>query len=362
MIQHVTIVGTGLIGGSLALAWQAALPNVQLTGFDAPEVLDAAHARGALDVRAASLKAAVAEAEVVVLATPLRAMLPLMNDMAPHLPEGVVVTDVGSVKRPVLAHAAEALPAHATFIGGHPMAGSENDGIEAADPVLFENATYVLCPPNDTEVPIALRTLIEATGARIRLMDAPAHDRVAATVSHLPQLVAVTLARYAGERHATDGATLDLAAGGFRDLTRIASSPFELWRDILTANQGPVLDALGGFASAIQTLRNRLIAEDHEALAAVFDDAHEARATIPERGKGFLEPLADVYVRAQDRPGELVTLTTALADAGLNIKEIELLRVREGTDGTFRLSFSDLPTAEEAAAVLDDAGFGTMLP
>ncbi|NBB86823.1 MAG: prephenate dehydrogenase/arogenate dehydrogenase family protein [Bacteroidetes bacterium] len=362
MIQHVTIVGTGLIGGSLALAWQAALPDVQLTGFDTPEVLDAAHARGALDARAASLEAAVAEAELVVLATPLRAMLPLMNDMAPHLPEGVVVTDVGSVKRPVLAHAAEALPAHATFIGGHPMAGSENDGIDAADPLLFENATYVLCPPDDTEVPAALRTLIDATGARIRLMDAPTHDRVAATVSHLPQLVAVALAQYAGERHATDGATLDLAAGGFRDLTRIASSPFDLWRDILTANEGPVLDALGGFAATIQTLRNRLIAEDHEALAAIFDDAHEARATIPARGKGFLEPLADVYVRAQDRPGELVTLTTALADAGLNIKEIELLRVREGTDGTFRLSFSDLPTAEEAAAVLEDAGFGTMLP
>lgn len=362
MIQHVTIVGTGLIGGSLALAWQSALPDVQITGFDTPEVLDVAHARGALDVRAASLEAAVAEAEVVLLATPLRAMLPLMSDMAPHLPEGAVVTDVGSVKGPVLAHATEALPAHTTFIGGHPMAGSENDGIDAADPLLFENATYVLCPPGDTEVPVALRTLIEATGARIRLMDAPAHDRVAATVSHLPQLVAVALAQYAGERHAIDGATLDLAAGGFRDLTRIASSPFDLWRDILTANHGPVLDALGGFASTIQTLRNRLIAEDDEALAAVFDDAHEARATIPERGKGFLEPLADVYVRAQDQPGELVTLTTALADAGLNIKEIELLRVREGTDGTFRLSFSDLPTAEQAAAVLDEAGFGTMVP
>jgi len=362
MIQHVTIVGTGLIGGSLALAWQNALPEVQLTGFDTPDVLDAAHARGALDTRAASIEAAVAEAEVVVLAAPLRAMLPLLNDMAPHLPAGVVVTDVGSVKRPVLAHAAAALPAHATFIGGHPMAGSENDGIDAADPLLFENATYVLCPPGDTEVPVALRTLIEATGARIRLMDAAAHDRVAATVSHLPQLVAVALARYAGERHATDGATLDLAAGGFRDLTRIASSPFGLWRDILTANHGPVLDALGDFASAIQVLRNRLVAEDDEALAAVFDEAREARATIPARGKGFLEPLADVYVRAQDRPGELVALTTALAEARLNIKEIELLRVREGTDGTFRLSFSDLPTAEQAAAVLDEAGFSTVLP
>ncbi len=362
MIRNITIIGTGLIGGSLGLAWKAAREELQITGLDGAEVLDKALNRGAIDKAAASLEGAVENADLIVLATPLAPMVRLLTEVAPLVSDGMIITDVGSVKRPIVEHAWETLPDTVTFVGGHPMAGSERGGIEAADRLLFENATYVLCPPEDDGLPAELIELIESTGARIRPMAPDRHDQVAATVSHLPQLAAVALAGYAGQRQELDAATLELAAGGFRDLTRVASSPFEMWRDILTANQGPVLDALGGFAATIRTIRNRLIEGDTEELAALFDQADEARTAIPPRGKGFLEPLADLYVRAEDRPGELVTLTTTLADNEINIKEIELLRVREGTDGTFRLSFRDTPTAERAASLLEEAGFSTTLP
>jgi prephenate dehydrogenase len=243
------------------------------------------------------------------------------------------------------------------------MAGSEKGGLASADAFLFENATYVLCPAERQDVAgftrrhAGLVELVEATGARLLVLDARRHDRIAATVSHLPQLLAVTLMNYAAGLNAEDGAFLRLAAGGFRDLTRIASSPFEMWQHILVANEGPILDALGGFAAALQRLRNRLIEDDLEALHDAFTDARRTREAIPRNSKGFLHPLADVYVYAEDRPGELHRITRVLFEAEMNIKDIELLKVREGTGGAFRLSFADDATAASAVNVLEHAGF-----
>jgi len=262
----------------------------------------------------------------------------------------------------VMTHARHVLPEENLFIGGHPMAGSEKGGVAHADAFLFENATYVLCPP-ETLPPEALADqhadfveLIEATGARLLVLDAHRHDQIAATVSHLPQLLATTLMHYAAGLNAEDDAFLRLAAGGFRDMTRIASSPFALWQQILVANEGPILDALGGFAAALQRMRNRIIEEDFDALAATFAEARRVRDTIPRDTKGFLHPLSDVYVYAEDRPGVLAHIAGTLFEAEINIKDIELLKIREGTGGAFRLSFSGEATADAAVIVLERAG------
>lgn len=362
-MMKIALLGVGLIGGSLGLAWKRHRPELTITGYDEPEVLEEALRRGAIDQRAADPVAAVGGADLVVLAAPIGAILRLMEAVAPHLEAGAVVTDVGSVKTPIAEHARRVLPAANPFIGGHPMAGSEKGGIAHADAFLFENATYVLAPPPDVRVEAlaerypGLARLVQATGARLLVLEAERHDHIAATVSHLPQLLAVTLMNAAAEANAEDGAFLRLAAGGFRDMTRIASSPFAMWRDVLVANRGPILDALGRFAMAFQRTRNRLIEDDPDALEDAFDAARHVRERIPRDMKGFLAPLAEVYLYAEDRPGFLVGITSAVYEAGLNIKDIELLKIREGTGGAFRLGFATASDADAAVEALKAAGY-----
>ncbi len=240
------------------------------------------------------------------------------------------------------------------------MTGSEKRGILHADALLFENAVYVICPPDGQPTPDpridALVGLVEQTGAVVLTMSALRHDASAAAVSHLPQLLAVALVNHLGDL-SDDGVSRHLAAGGFRDMTRIASSPYGVWRDIFEANQGPILEAMKGFASRFERLRSRLTAGELDALGDAFSEAADTRATVPARSKGFLRPLSDVFVYTPDEPGALHRITGALADGGVNIKDIELLKIREGTGGTFRLGVDHDLDAERAVAVLAEAGF-----
>lgn len=375
MIERIAILGTGLIGGSLGLAWMQRRPDVTVVGHDRPAVLDRAEARGAIDAKAADPVTAVEDADLVVLATPLAASLRLLDTIADALQPGAFVTDVASVKQPVLDQARDVLPDGVAFVGGHPMAGAEHGGIDHADALLFENAAYVLClpdgaAPDDLEGPLApVVDAVEATGARPMLLDAETHDRVAAVVSHLPQLLAVALVNTAadtpvsGSEPASNGAepssnlVLDLAAGGFRDMTRIASSPFSMWRDVLVGNEGAIHDAVSHFSRVLQGLRNRLLEDNLDALDDAFSSARETRQRIPREPKGFLTPLHDVLVRASDEPGTIHRMSGALVDAGINIRDIELQKFREGTGGTFRLGFDSESDASTAVDVLGAAGF-----
>ncbi|MFP4227377.1 MAG: prephenate dehydrogenase/arogenate dehydrogenase family protein [Salinivenus sp.] len=371
MIERIAILGTGLIGGSLALAWQQHDADCTIVGFDRPNVLEKAEARGAIDEKAVDPVTAVQAADLVVLATPIGTTLRLVDAIADALPPDAIVTDVGSVKQPILDQAADVLPEDILFLGGHPMAGSEQTGIDHADPLLFENATYALCLPDDTD-PDALDGpfapavgWIEATGARPLRLDAAQHDQLVAQVSHLPQVLAVALVNTVAGDDAPEEApdlALQLAGGGFRDMTRIASSSFDVWRDILVGNERAIHDAVGRFRRTLRALRNRLLEEDLDALEAAFDEARAARDMIPKDAKGFLSPLADVYVRAPDEPGVLHDLTGHLADAGLNVKDIELQTVRDGTGGTFRLAFAAPADADAAVSCLADAGYNAWCP
>lgn len=375
MIDRLTILGTGLIGGSLGLAWAERCPDITIVGHDRPEVLERAEERGAIDEKAADPVSAVADTDLVVLATPLATLLRLLDTIADHLPDGCLVTDVASVKQPVIDQANDVLPDHVSFLGGHPMAGAEHSGIDHADPLLFENAVYSLCLPSDSDEaaldgPLSpLLDLIEASGGRPLLLDPQRHDRLVAAVSHVPQLLSVALVRLVAtteektsENEDDESLALQLAGGGFRDMTRIAASPFTMWRDVLVGNEGAIHDTLSRFRRLLREMRNRLIEDDLESLEDLFDEARTAREAIPQDSKGFLHPLSDIYVRAPDEPGVIHDLTGHLLEAGLNIKDIELQTIREGTGGTFRLAFEDAPAAKEAVAVLTQAGYDVRRP
>ncbi len=355
MSSRIAVIGTGLIGSSLALALRSRDPMSHVIGHDRPDALRQAVERGALTGTAASLEEAVAGATLVVLAAPVRTCVELVEQLAPLLEPGSTLMDVASVKKPMMDAARRFLPGGVLFVGSHPMAGSEHTGARYADALLFENATWVVTPMEGSiaEARYApVRAVIEATGARILELSADEHDTIAAHVSHLPQLLAVALVHTLGisdERHDT---ALELAAGGFRDMTRIASSPFDMWQDILQLNAAEARAALHAFQRVLSLMAEHLKSGKIENMETFFQSAHQTRSRIPQARKGFLAPLADVFVSVDDRPGALVAVTGTLFECGINIKDLELLRIREGTGGTFRLGLESEADAARAVTAL----------
>ncbi len=349
--RRVTIVGVGLIGGSLGLAIQHRFPSCVVTGVDRPEVLRTARRRGAIHHGETSVARGVREADLVILAAPMPAILRLLPVVGRSVSSRAIVTDTGSVKSPVRDRSRTLFPG-GNFIGGHPMTGAEFSGVRAAHPLLFENAFCVLCPSRAANRS-ALRRLARfygALGSRVVVLPAEEHDRAVAALSHVPQLAAVALMRSAAAQPLTRS-HLRLGAGGFRDMTRIASSPFALWKDILLQNRREVRGALARFVKELQRSR-RALAGGTAGLASQFREAARLRAQIPRGMKGLQSHVPELTVYLPDRPGSLAAVTSALARNRVNIKDLELLKVREGTGGTFRMAFESSKERARARRIL----------
>jgi len=286
--SRITILGTGLIGGSFALAARAALPGVRIAGWDKPDIAERARALGIVhDVRA-DLKQAVSGAKLIYVALPVGVAIEKLPEIARHAPPGSLITDASSTKRAICATAEKCCLEGVSFLGGHPMAGSEVSGIEGADAGLFRGAKYALIGPAvapvetagaGTEQDAALRvsfvSLLERIGARPIWMDAATHDRAAAFVSHLPQLAAIALASVAREATDQTGLPLTLAGRGMRDALRLAGSPYSVWRDIVLTNTDNLEAALDRLAQAIEHLRAHLRQRELEEEFAAANDVYK---------------------------------------------------------------------------------------
>ncbi|MFC1485618.1 prephenate dehydrogenase/arogenate dehydrogenase family protein [Candidatus Latescibacterota bacterium] len=336
MFNRIVIVGVGLIGGSLGLAFRRRYHESTIVGVSSPGTVKTAVNMGAIieGYGYGELGRAVENADLVILSTPIHRIRDLLPLLGPLLRPGVLVTDVGSTKREITDHASRVLPAGVHFIGGHPMTGSEKRGVAASDPFLFQNAMYVLTPAGGVpgEVIDRFTEFITGIGARVVLMEASLHDRIAAAVSHLPQMIAISLVNLVGEKSSDSAPYLQLAAGGFRDMTRIASSPFTMWDDICRTNRDAILDAIDEFIDRLINMRDRI---GTPALGEDFDDANTTRAAIPKDTKGFVHALSEVLVVVEDRPGVIARIATTLADENINIKDIEVMKVREGEGGHY---------------------------
>jgi prephenate dehydrogenase len=355
--QHITIIGVGLIGGSLALAIKHRFPAVRILGVDKPQILKRALTRNIIDAAERSVERAVRSADLVIIAAPVFAIEKLLPIVAGNIQPHAIVTDTGSVKGSIVQKSQKLFPG-GNFIGGHPMAGSEFSGIDAAHPLLFQNAIYILTPTRGTNKK-SLRTIAKffnSLDARIVPIDPATHDSIVAAVSHLPQLAAVALMNTVGKHHPSSPAHLSLAAGGFRDMTRIASSRFSMWKDILSANRKEISKALRLFIHQLEILAAAVNAHSSR-LSLEFTTSRQLRMHIPQSMKGFISPLVDLSVFVEDKPGELARLTSALSKREINIKDMELIKVREGRGGTFRLSFENRNVSHEAARILQRAGF-----
>ena len=279
-LKNIAVVGVGLIGGSFALGLRRAGAVAKIVGTDRDtQALERAAALGVIDTAAHSIAEAVAGAELVFVAVPVRAMGPVLHDIERGLGPDAVVTDAGSTKSDVVRTAREELKdKFPRFVPGHPIAGRETSGVEAATPDLFRGARVVLAPESATlpEAVALVRGCWEACGSRVATMDAARHDHIFASVSHLPHLLAFALVSEIVSR--PDGQDLlGFAAGGFRDFTRIASSHPEMWRDICLANRVALLDELDAFMAELERTESLLASGDGEGLEAMFTTARARR-------------------------------------------------------------------------------------
>ena len=263
-IQQITIIGTGLIGGSLGLALRQSGFAGRIVGCDKPEVLDQALTRGAIDRGGSDPKEASLNSDIVVLATPVGGILSLFESLAPVLPGETLITDAGSTKEELVDRARLILgdKAGERLLPGHPMAGKEVGGIEQADASLFHDAVWLLTPI-DSEQALTPRQeeyvkLLQSIGARVIFMDAERHDRLCAWISHLPQMMATALACVLRQELGDDEAVTQIGGRALREMTRIAHSPYSMWRDIALTNSKNIDQALLCFEQELAHLRENL--------------------------------------------------------------------------------------------------------
>jgi len=358
------LIGVGLIGGSMGLALKRTGFAGSIVGISRAQTIATALDMGVIDEGWGyeQMDRALSGADLVFICTPIQRILEQIEEVGQLAEDGALITDVGSTKRQIMARAAECFRSNVYFVGGHPMAGSEKAGVTAADPFLFQNAIYILVP--DEKVPRdrygAFTALLQNIGARVLELDAEAHDEAVAAISHLPQILATKLVHMVGQLNEQHDHFLPLAAGGFRDMTRIASSPFApVWQDIYATNADQVQAMIDRYIAVLQDARERI---KDGSLSADFDYANRVRESIPRDAKGFIHTLYEILVVAEDRPGILAEIATAMEGESININDIEVMKVREGEGGTLRLGFDSDGAAGKALQVLERMGYVARRP
>lgn len=319
--RRANVIGLGLIGGSIAIGLRQR--GWHVSGVDdRPDVADAAVERGVIDGVGVDRAAEITFVAVPVLGGAAAVERALADT------DGIV-TDVGSVKAPICAAVSDL-----RFVGGHPMAGSERDGLDGADANMFEGAIWVLTPDDDADdlVFAQLTGVIADLGAEVVAISPVRHDEVVAVVSHVPHLTAASLMGVAADRSIQHAALLRLAAGGFRDMTRVASGNPDMWLDICVENRTAIVGALGDLIVELSSMRDAIDVGDRDRLEARLSHARHARANLPSR---VLHPenLAEVRVPIPDRAGSAAELFVLAADLSVNIANFEVVHAAERNDG-----------------------------
>ena len=357
-INKIAVIGLGLIGGSMAKAIRKANPKIEISALDHDNILVHAISEGVIDKKLISI-GDTSEADAIFICLPVDDALKVFKQLMPLLKENQILTDTCSIKG-TFNQIWKQSQSKGIYIGGHPMTGKEKSGFENSDSLLFENMIYILTDgDNPADVVKEFAALIASIGAHVTFLKAEIHDTIVAEVSHLPQLLATSLVNTISQHK--DLNSLSFAAGGFRDMTRIASSPFNVWEPIIKQNRTKILAALDSFKTELDKVRTLVSNDDLSQLAERFDSARTRRDMIPKNTKGFISQLYDVYVYVKDQPGEMSKISTALYQNDINIKDIEVMKIREGTGGAFRLAFGNKKVAEQATKIIEELGFSTKI-
>ena len=288
-IRQITIIGTGLIGGSFGLALKKRRFPGRIVGCDRAPVLKLARGKGAIDEGHTDPVAAVRGSQVVLLAVPVGAIIELIGRLGPALPPKTLMTDVGSTKSEVLARATDTFGKKVGrhYLAGHPMAGKEQSGVEGADPDLFQGAVWFVTPVPGQKIFEGVSgeflEWVESIGAGVASMDADAHDQLCAWISHLPQLISTALAATLVDEYGEDAPLLETGGRALREMTRISASPYSMWRDVALTNKKNIRQALSKLEQRLAHIRENL---DTRELALEFERAHHLRKASPQRHRG----------------------------------------------------------------------------
>lgn len=350
MTRNVFVIGLGLIGGSIALASQKA-PDTKVYGYDT-NAKTREHAKnfGIVHEAVEEVEKVAKLADIIIFCTPVNATLTWMEQLKNWpLKKNVIITDTGSTKGLIMKKAEELREKGIIFIGGHPMAGSHKSGVTAAKPYLFENAFYMLTPfENEREENVEeLRQLLKYTLAKLVIVKAEEHDHMTAVVSHFPHIVAASLVHQLNSENQQYPMTSLLAAGGFRDITRIASSNPVMWRDIVAQNREELIGQLNEWLDEMNRVKELILHNNDDLIEQYFAEAKQVRDGLPISTGAFYTTY-DLYVDIPDYPGVISEVTGYLAEEHISITNIRVVEAREDLFGILVISFQSAEDREKA--------------
>jgi len=354
--SKIFIIGLGLIGGSLAKVFREH-SNTVITGFDSDRITcDKALELGVVEAIEPSISKGAEDADLILLSVPVAGIMEIINELATlSLKSHVIITDTGSTKGRIHDKALRAFGSKVCYIGGHPMAGSHKSGVTAARTDLFENTFYFITPPQDAspEQINRLKAWLLPTRAKVMLIDPKVHDEVVGVISHFPQIIASGLVHHLHLNPMNETFDLPrLSAGGFRDITRIASSDPTMWQDIVMNNKDVLIKLFDDWEHVMMDMKQSILAQDADAIYQFFEKAKMIRDQFPIKKSGILSPSYDLYVEVTDRPNEISRVTGIIGKAGITIININIIELRENASGVLRLFFQSDTSRDESIELL----------
>lgn len=352
-------IGLGLIGGSIAKAIKKNKPDCKIIAYQPPEVPNTNGHNFANNLMLAKNDGVIQTStnnlnlfsccDIIFLCAPVLSNVEYLEKLKTIIKPDCIITDVGSVKSNICS-AAASLSLSNTFIGGHPMAGSEKTGYENSKEYLLENAFYILTPNKDTKPDFLMRLkqVVVLTGAIPIILDAKEHDNIVAAISHVPHIIASLLVTMIKENDSKNRIMSSLAAGGFKDITRIASSSPVMWQNICLTNKESIQTFLTLYKNAIDSFLQILLSDNEEKLLYFFEEAKEYRDSIPVSANSILSKTYELYLDIIDESGAIATIATLLANQQISIKNIGIIHNREFQDGVLRIEFYDTIAMEHA--------------
>jgi len=358
--MRVGVVGVGLLGGSIGYIlkkkkWAETVLGIGRSKDKLKKAIDLK----AIDEYMIGFDEKLRDVDLLIMCVPVQLIPRFIKEALPYLKDGVIITDIGSTKGDIIRSIEKVLPATAYFVGGHPMAGSEKTGVEALDPYIFENAVYVLCESKNTNEK-ALETVAEMArtlSANVHKMNYDLHDLAVAAISHVPHIVASSLVNTVSKLDKDTGQILGLAAGGFRDTTRIASGSPEMWKDICMTNSDKIIDVIEVLENEINKFKTAVQNKDEKKIEKLFEDGKKVRDTLPKKKKGILSAVFEIVLFVPDEPKVIGNLAILLGESEINIKDIEVLHVRENEGGSIRVAFDKDSDSDKAVKVLTQHGY-----
>lgn len=351
----IAFIGLGLIGGSIARGIKRANPDTTIMAYMRTRSrLEQAKADGIVDVILDGIGEELRQCDLIFLCTPVEYNAQYLSSIRPYLKPGALLTDVGSTKTDI-HEAVTRLGMEQVFVGGHPMAGSEKTGYENSTDHLLENAYYIITPTaasSDQDVE-RLVDVANTIGSIPIVLDYHYHDQVTAAISHLPHIVASSLVNLVKDSDGKDGMMKRLAAGGFKDITRIASSSPEMWEQICMTNVGPIADILEKYIASLNQILDQVRGHCGDSIYQLFETSRDYRNSITDRAKGSVEPSYEFTVDVADEIGAISTISVILAAKGISIKNIGINNNRERGEGALKIAFYDESSMEAAWNRLD---------